>query len=205
MLANTWHRQMWGNASLLKPGSYWLKAQFLQHSSLTHFSMSLCCTNMSQHGRKPRLYCKIEYYLILLIPLRILIWEGLIQKLLFYKSTSLPSAPSKLGTNLIPSCHSFQGHGRTRSYLDGKGNQVAPQNIYIYISNITKWEQENEMDEKPPASLFKNKKILWNDWSCLRVERIVTVRSIRPGLQPEPDRVCVLKGYQHKGTIVQHV
>ena len=106
-----------------------------------------------------------------------------------------PLPPSKLGTNLIPSHHSFQGHGRTRSYLDCKGNQVTPQNMYVYIYIYFKHSRTKARARNGcKAALFKNKKILWNDWPCLRVERIVTVRSIRPGWQPEPDRVCVRQG-----------
>lgn len=178
---------MWGNASLLKPCSCWFKAQFLQHSSLTPFSMSLGFTNMSQHGRKPRLYWILLKLIDTFANLSLRDWF----KNFCFTPLRLYPLPSKLGTNLIPSHHSFQGHGRTRSYLDCKGNQVTPQNIYIYISNIP---EKARARNGCKAALFKNKRILWNDWPCLRVERIVTVRSIRPGWQPEPDRVCVRQG-----------
>lgn len=178
---------MWGNASLLKPCSCWFKAQFLQHSSLTPFSMSLGCTNMSQHGRKPRLYTFVLNIVEAYWYFCESFFEGLIQKLLLYNSTSLPSAPIQTRYQLDTLPSQLPGHGRTRSYLDCKGNQVTPQNMYVYIR-----KQEHEMDARPHFS--KNKQKKWNDWPCLRVERIVTVRSIRPGWQPEPDRVCVREG-----------
>lgn len=142
---------MWGNASLLKPCSCWFKAQFLQHSSLTPFSMSLGFTNMSQHGRKPRLYWILLKLIDTFANLSLRDWF----KNFCFTPLRLYPLPSKLGTNLIPSHHSFQGHGRTRSYLDCKGNQVTPQNIYIYIFQTFPKKQEHEMDAKPHFSKTK--------------------------------------------------